>query len=276
MKFVINLLGLAAIGFLGYVAEPFLRGSLVGMAGKPQNASQETPKASEAGPAASINLATLAPNQLPERVMLYADARVTDASSGVTMKIEAGNRVKLIRIEGENAVISPGEGPFQGSVPVNGTDLLEQLAANPPAAPVAPATSPTPAPAPVTPPAEVAAAEPVMPEPAPTPEPTVAEATPPPAETTPAAPTPPAAAADVVGAMQASIRAEQIKEFKFDQVQEWTQEPDEAIDGETYQIGIASYKAETMFGVRVIQAKALVKNGQVQRWVYRKSGMDMK
>ena len=106
-----------------------------------------------------------------------------------------------------------------------------------------------------------------MPEPAPAPEPT------PVAEATPA--TPPAAA-DVVGAMQASIRAAQIKEFKFDQVQEWTESPAETIDGETYQIGIASYKAETMFGVRVIQAKALIKNGSVQRWVYSKSGMDMK
>lgn len=102
-----------------------------------------------------------------------------------------------------------------------------------------------------------------------------------PAEAAPAEPAPPAApvaapAADVVGAMQASIRAAQIKEFQFDQVQEWTEEPDETIDGESYKIGIASYKAETMFGVRVIQAKALIKDGKVSRWVYRKSGMDMK
>lgn len=262
MKFVLNLLGLAAIGSLGYVAEPFLRGTLTAKGNGPSVPARETTPLPPSPAAPSIDLSKLAPSQLPERVLLYADAKVADASSGVTLKIEAGNRVKLLRIEGNDAVISPGEGPFQGTVAVSGTDLLEQLATNPPSAPatVQPPAEPAKPAEPETPPA--------MPEPAP-------------AEAAPAEPAPPAApvaapAADVVGAMQASIRAAQIKEFQFDQVQEWTEEPDETIDGESYKIGIASYKAETMFGVRVIQAKALIKDGKVSRWVYRKSGMDMK
>jgi hypothetical protein len=253
MKFVINLLGLAAFGSLGYVAEPFLRGFLTHkVQGQLIVTQEETASLSPA--AAAIDLTKLAPNQLPERVLLYADAKVMDSTSGVSLKIEAGNQVKLLRIENNQAVISPGTGPFEGTVPVSGTDLLQQLSANPPT--IAPDTPPvTPEPAP----AEVASIS------APAPE----EMTQPPSPA-------PAASADVVGAMQASIRVSQIQEFKFDQVQQWTEEPDETFDGESYKIGVASYKAETMFGVRVIQAKALIQEGIVRRWVHRKSGLEIK
>ena len=76
--------------------------------------------------------------------------------------------------------------------------------------------------------------------------------------------------------MQDSIQAAQIKEFTFDQVLDWTAGPDETVDGETYQTGVASYKAETIFGVKTIQAKALIKGGKVQRWIWPKSGMEIK
>ena len=76
--------------------------------------------------------------------------------------------------------------------------------------------------------------------------------------------------------MQESIRTGQIKEFSFDQVLTWKADADETIDGKTYQIGLASYKAETIFGVKTIQAKALIKDGKVQRWIWPKSGMEIK
>jgi hypothetical protein len=76
--------------------------------------------------------------------------------------------------------------------------------------------------------------------------------------------------------MQDSVRTGQIKEFTFDQVLTWKAEADETIDGETYQTGLASYKAETIFGVKTIQAKALIKNAKVQRWIWPKSGMEIK
>jgi len=77
--------------------------------------------------------------------------------------------------------------------------------------------------------------------------------------------------------MQASIKGGEIKEFTFDQVLDWqaSQQP-ETIDSETYQTGIASYKAETVFGVKTIQAKALIKDGKVVRWLWPKSGMEIK
>lgn len=76
--------------------------------------------------------------------------------------------------------------------------------------------------------------------------------------------------------MQKSIKATQIKEFTFDQVLDWAAAPDEVISGETYQTGLASYKAETIFGVKTIQAKALIKGGVLQRWIWPKSGMEIK
>ena len=272
MKSLSNLLGIVAAGALGFYAEPSLRHQLTGaqpQAAKGPQARQPAPPAAAAVP--QIDPATLSPEQLPQQVLLFSDVRVTDAASGVTMKIEAGNTVKLLRIEGQNAVVNPGNGSSEGAIPIANTDLAQQLAANPTVT-KPPATNPPVTKPPVTqtlPTVPSKLPEPAMPDPTPTAEPG-------PGST--GGPTPAAAPAaeNVVAAMQASIRAGQIKEFKFDQVQEWTEQPAETIDGEDYQIGVASYKADTMFGVRTILAKALIKQGQVQRWVYLKSGMELK
>lgn len=97
-----------------------------------------------------------------------------------------------------------------------------------------------------------------------------------PASPSAATPASQAGSTDVVSAMQESVKAAQIKEFTFAQVLEWKAGPDEAVDGENYQTGLASYKAETIFGVKTIQAKALLKGGKVQRWIWPKSGMEIK
>lgn len=81
---------------------------------------------------------------------------------------------------------------------------------------------------------------------------------------------------DVVQVMQASIDAGQIKEFTKAQVLSWTTSTDEIADGETYQIGLAAYKAETIFGIKTIQAKAMIQSGKVVRWIWPKSGMEIK
>lgn len=285
MKFFLYFFAMAGAGYLGYTLEPGLRLQLTGNAAAPMGVAGSG-SAVERMPdgAIKINLASLTPEQLPQRVLLKADGKVTDSSSGVEMLIKAGNRVKLVGIEGENVVISPGEGPFRGTVLITDTDLLQQIAANPPAPVTVPATppagdseepkmAPAPPPIPEPAPAPVPVPEvPTAPETAPAPEPTPT----PPAE--PASAPMPAATgpSDVVTVMQDSIKAAQIKEFTFDQVLEWTATPDETVDGEVFQTGVASYKAETIFGVKTIQAKALVKGGKVQRWIWPKSGMDIK
>ena len=281
MKLLPTLFGMAAAGALGYLAEPSLRFQLTGMhpsaveSGKNTNVVLQLPDG-----APQIDLASLTAEQLPQRVLLNTDVKVSDPASGVTMSIPAGNRVKLVRIERGNVVVSPSDGPFLGLVSVTDTDLLQQLAANPPGSvapadvaippqPIIPLTGDseepavkTPEPPPTPEPAPV-----VIPDPVPTPEPAPAVE---PAPTVAAGPT------DAVKAMQDSIKAAQIKEFTFDQVLDWKAEADEIVDGETYQTGLASYKAETIFGVKTIQAKALIKGNKVQRWIWPKSGMEIK
>ena len=78
-------------------------------------------------------------------------------------------------------------------------------------------------------------------------------------------------AAGIVPIMQASIRGGQIKEFAFAQVLGWKAEPNETVDGQVFQAGTVTYKTETIFGVKTLQAKAYIKNGKVQRWIWLKS-----
>ena len=275
MKLLPTLFGMAAAGALGYLAEPSLRFQLTGMHpsavenGQNTNVVLQLPNG-----APQIDLASLTAEQLPQRVLLNTEVKVSDPASGVTMSIPAGNRVKLVRIERGNVVVSPSDGPFLGLVAITDTDLLQQLAANPPTnvSPAVVAISPQPI-IPLTGDSE----EPTVktPEPAPTPEPPPV-VTPDPAPAVDPAPTVAAGPTDAVKAMQDSIKAAQIKEFTFDQVLEWKAEADEIVDGETYQTGLASYKAETIFGVKTIQAKALIKGDKVQRWIWPKSGMEIK
>ncbi len=257
--------GTAAAGVLGYMAEPNLRLQLTGK----QPSSVEI--AENGKLVLQVDLASLTQEQLPQKITIHKNAQVSDAASEVTMTIQAGNKVKLIRVEAGNAVISPGEGPFIGKIPVMDTDLLQLLASVlpvPAASPVA--GMPTPA---------GESAEPAKTtEPAPVPKPaTVAQAP----EVEPPAASPKEAAssdgkADVIKTMQESIKAAQVEEFTFEQVTEWTAEEEETVDGETYQTGLASYTAETIFGTKLIQAKALIKSKKVHRWIWPKSGMDIK
>lgn len=120
-------------------------------------------------------------------------------------------------------------------------------------------------------------------DPEPTPAPTPpAEVVPAPAPLTPPPADPPAAAGgvlneeDIVKVMQESIKGGKVNEFKFEQVLAWKAGSEETVDGTKYQTGEAAYKAETIFGVKTMQAKALIKDGKVAKWVWKTSGMEIK
>ncbi len=76
--------------------------------------------------------------------------------------------------------------------------------------------------------------------------------------------------------MQTSLQEHQIKEFTIEQVLGWKAESNETVNGVVFQVGSLTYKAETIFGVKTIQAKALIKDGQVQHWIWPKSGLEIK
>ena len=183
-----------------------------------------------------------------------------------------------------------------GQVPAKPKTVADAGATDPQPPPVTPppVTPPPVAPPPVTPPVTPPPVEPPPvvkndPEPPPVtpppvePPPVVKNDPEPPMEEEPAAPpaTPPAPSAalgpeDIVKLMQDSIRAKQVKEFTFDQVLGWKAGEDEEVDGENYQTGVAAYKAETIFGVKTIQAKALIQGGEVKKWIWPNSGMEIK
>jgi len=285
MKLLTNLIGMAAAGTLGYMTEPKLRLELTGV--KPS--ATEVAKNGNViinmpGENPNIDVSKLTPAELPLKIVVNSDVKVADAASGLNMTISAGSTVNLVRIEGGNALVSPAGSQAIGLIPIVETNLVEQIAARSPATgsptPVAPpdvangGDSQEPVAIPEAPPMP----EPAPPAPAPIPAPVV---TPEPTPAVTPEPTPPPAApadsqVDIVKVMQESIRAAQIKEFTLEQVLDWKAEADEAVDGESYQTGLASYKAETIFGVKTIQAKALIKGGKVQRWIWPKSGMEIK
>jgi hypothetical protein len=178
-----------------------------------------------------------------------------------------------------------GKMPEEKPYTPRGTDVPEEVAAtNPAVVPVVPVAPVAPVAPPVVAPVEAPV---VTPPPTPVPEVPVAIVPVAPAPVEPTTPTPapvpvapvpsaPAETADVVAVMKASITAGEIKEFTFDQVLDWQPGGVEVGDGESYQTGVASYKAETVFGVKTIQAKALIKGGKVVKWLWPKSGMEIK
>jgi len=80
----------------------------------------------------------------------------------------------------------------------------------------------------------------------------------------------------VVKAMQSSFHSGEIKEFASDKANAWKATGIQKVDGEMYQTGMVDYAAETIFGIKIVQAKALIQDGRVVKWVSPKSGMEIK
>lgn len=270
MKFFFAILGIIGAGVLGYVLEPDMRYSLTGIAPKaepvkpkpaaPEATEPTTPTPAPTPAAPAYDYSKLVPSQLPEKVLLKVQATATAEGETDALALPAGTKVTPVRIEGTDLVFSI-LGTAQGKVAVAQTNLVEQLIANPPPPPV---VEPEPKPEPV-----VAQKDPEpMPEPEPKPEP---EPEPEPAPTAGATLSPD----DIVKLMQESVRSAQIKEFTFDQVTGWKAGEEEEVDGSKFQTGLAAYKAETIFGVKNIQAKALIQGGKVIRWIWPTSGLEI-
>lgn len=268
MKLVPALIGAAVAGVAGYMLEPWMSPALLSINAEPPAPTAPTnpePDADPSAPAAPATppaepatppavaappawIADVKPEQLPEKVVLKTKVELPLPESTEPMILPAGAPVTPVRVDGQDLVISPFAGPIEGRVPVMQTDLLEQFNNMPPAPVEEPvAVVPTPEPAP-------------EPEPEPAPEPAAEELD----------------AEAIVAVMQGSIKEAQIKEFTFDQVLGWKAGETEDHDGESYQTGMVAYKAETIFGVKNIQAQALIKNGKVVKWIWPKSGMEIK
>ena len=281
--------------FLGYVLGPTLNPMLV-KDDQPESHLVASVKL-DGGATYEIDLAEYRENDLPETLKMENQTTIPTLSGEGTKILRKNDKVKLLNRKGDVLIVETMDGIAKGSVKPLDTNIFKVLAqskhnadlskrmadgGNTPPAP-APAPSPTPpAPAPSPGPTPVAVVEPTpAPAPAPAPGPGP-EMTPAPAPTPPApAPAPaPAGGGDltedqIVALMKESIAGGAVKEFKTDQVKGWKAAEKETIDGTEYQTGLAAYEAQTIFGVKPVQAKALIKGGKIERWVYAKSGMEI-
>jgi hypothetical protein len=286
MKTLLILLGTAVTCALGYWAEPKLRPHITLL--RPA-ASQKALTPADTGTTAALP-ATDHHVLFPDKVTLKSDVEFSDQKSGLKMTMTAGSEVRLLRVEGGNAIVRPGETEYSILVPIKNTDFearfggTETTAADP-----APDTEPA-SPEPDADPMPDAGTD-ADSETEPMPD-ADSETEPMPDTDTETEPMPDPDAqpesdtesdtpllapklTDIVEIMKFSIRNGGVKEFKIEDVLEWTAGPEETVDGELFQTGNLSYKAETLFGVKTIQAKALIRDGQVQRWIWPKSGVEI-
>lgn len=242
----------------------------------------------------TIDLRTIDEREMPGTVELKKRTVVSASGGAQETPLEKGSTVTVSRKNGYHLEISAG-GPLTGLVPIADTDFAERVIAyrarrhfgssgavaentgpspTPPPTlpqiaknePPAPGPAPAPAPAPAPGPAPAPAPEPA-PAPGPDPEKMEPEDTPESASLN---------AEQIVSAMQESVKSGSIKEFKFEQVEGWKAGEEESVDGESYQTGLAAYKAQTIFGEKTVQAKALIKGGKVVKWIYAKTGMEIR
>lgn len=80
----------------------------------------------------------------------------------------------------------------------------------------------------------------------------------------------------VIAAMQESFQKDGLKEFTEATPTRWQAGADETIKGETYQTGLLDYLAQTPFGGKAMQVKALLQDGKVVKWVSITSGKELK
>ena len=269
MKPLQGILGVIVAGVLGYFAEPHIVPALMKPDPKPtenqtadtdknepKDAPEKTPAKPEPGPAPlpapPAWMSNVTPEQLPATVKLQRDAEIPQPGLAKPMVLPVGMNLTPSRIEGDQLIL---EG-MNGSVPVMATDLVKRFGGQPPAPQPEPMPEPDPEPTPEPDPKP-------MPEPDPEPEPKPE----------------PAATLDepaIIALMQKSIKGGEIKEFSYDQVLGWTTGGQEEHDGQTYQIGVANYKSETIFGEKTFEAHALIVDGNIAKWIWPKSGMEIK
>lgn len=221
-------------------------------------------------PAIQVDLSKITPEDFPAKVELKVDYTISDSNSGVTMQLKKGTKVKPVRVEGADLIIQPVGLPIESKIAVDNTNfkelavprMLERLqnaVANKDPEPTPPVTPVTPEPTPPTPiPAVVPPTPPTPPAPAPTPAATKLDE------------------AAIVTLLKSDVQAGKVTEFKANQVTAWKAGEELEFDGDTYQTGRVTFKAETILGVQEHEAIALIEDGKVYKWMWAKTKLEMR
>ena len=82
--------------------------------------------------------------------------------------------------------------------------------------------------------------------------------------------------AAIVSCIQASVEDGAVTEFKADQVTEWLAGEDMEFDGSNYQIGKVTFQSQTILGMQEQKVIALIENGEVVKWLWAKTNLEMR
>ena len=233
-----------------------------------------------------IDFHDIDPKDYPEKVTLSAATVLTDVNGLSPLKLDPGSPAKPLGLEEMMLqVTSPLASHLTGKISVLDTNFAEGVAmkrmerrvamaeaekgeAQPvvktPAEPVPTMPKVAVAPTPDSGMGEGAAEEPaeeVMKEPEPAP--------------VPKGPTS-LSNGEIVAAMKASLEGGKVKELDAAKVTTWEAVGEDSFDGQEFQVGVATYKEMTILGEKTLQAKALFKDGKLDKWIHSKTGMEIR
>ncbi|MDP0490154.1 MAG: hypothetical protein Q7Q71_03780 [Verrucomicrobiota bacterium JB023] len=277
MKYVFyGVMVLVAYGLGKVMYEP-LKPALLGVETEPEDESivSITVESRLGRITEKVDLTNVDPAEFPEKITLRAPLIVKMPGSLDALTLEPNSKVKPISMGPDGLLVETTLGGHQGTIAPKDTDFAEGVARKRveirEKSLVAAQPDPEPAPQPTPEPAQPEPVEVVQQEP----EPEVMEPEPEPAPE----PAQPAklSSEEIVAAMQSYLKDGKLKEFDFEQVSNWEARPEEeSFDGEMFQVGVASYEEETILGKKTIQALALFSEGQLVKWVYAQTKMEIR
>ena len=114
------------------------------------------------------------------------------------------------------------------------------------------------------------------PEPVPTPEPVIEPVIEPEPEEPKEEPVVRLSESELIDILKASVKAGDVNEFEFSQVISWKEADEELIGSDTFQVGMVTYKADTIFDEQQLDAKAIIKDGKVVKWLWPTTNTQMR
>ena len=232
---------------IGFVLEPIFFGlrenaktETVEEAPEPEKKPEPQP-----APAFDLDLSMVTAEYFPEKVKLKQTISVgyVDRKGETVYKdLQEGTEIKPLRLEGSDLVYETFGLVLESRIPVDQTNFKEL---------VIPAIM-----------ARLRNAE-STPEPEPEPEPVEVEPVLLDAEA-------------IVALAKSSIEAGDVTEFTADQVTSWGAGADMDLDNKSYQTARVTFEAETILGAQQYKAILLVENGEVVKWIWAKTLLQMK
>lgn len=73
--------------------------------------------------------------------------------------------------------------------------------------------------------------------------------------------------------MQQSLLADEVSHFTVAEIVGFKNSGQVELDGVTYDFGILEYRENTIFGERIQEAQALIREGKVEKWMWPSNGM---